>query len=81
MLIRAVPAALAVATGAGVGVHPGWVSRIGSFTGNTLSRDVRLGAVVVAVLLSAAAAWELWRPPRDRPAAEPAAPLSSPPSS
>jgi hypothetical protein len=64
MLIRAVPAALAVATGAGAGGHPGWVSRIVSFTGNTLSRDVRLGAVVVAVLLSAAAAWELWRPRR-----------------
>jgi hypothetical protein len=81
MLIRAVPAALAVATGAGVGVHPGWVSRIVGFTGNTLSRDVRLGAVVVAVLLSAAGAWQLWRRPRDRPAAEPVAPLSSSPSS
>ncbi len=74
MLIRAVPAALAVATGAGVGVHANWVARVVSLVGNSVSRDVRLGAVIAAVLLSAAAAWEL-RPRPDSLAARPAAPL------
>jgi hypothetical protein len=77
MLIRAVPAALAVATGAGAGggAYPRWLVQVGGFIGNSLSRDVRLGAVVVAVLLAAAAAWGLSRPPFEGLAPEPAAPL------
>ncbi len=63
MLIRAMPAALAVATGAGGGPHPHWVSRLVEFVGDSLARDVRLGAVVVAVLFCAGAGWEPWRPP------------------
>jgi hypothetical protein len=74
MLIRAVPAAMAVATGAGIGGDPGWVSRVVTFIGNSVSRDVRLGAVVAAVLLSVAAAWESRRP-QDSLMAEPAAGL------
>ncbi len=81
MLIRAVPAAMAVATGAGGGAHPSWVSRMVVFVGDSLSRDVRLGAVVVAVLLSAAAAWELRRPLPGDLSAEPAAPLPASPKS
>jgi hypothetical protein len=79
LLIRAVPPALAVATGAAVGVHPGWISRVVNFMGNSLSRDVRLAAVVVAVLLCAAAAWEVRHAPPDSLAAEPAAPLPAAP--
>jgi hypothetical protein len=79
MLVRAVPTAMAVATGAGVGVHPNWTSRMINFIGNSVSRDVRLGAVVVAVLLCAAAAWELRRPPPGSLAPEPAAPLPTRP--
>jgi hypothetical protein len=74
MLIRAVPTAMAVATSA-VGAHPRWVSRMVDFIGNSISRDVRLGAVVVAVLLSLAAAWELSRPPPDSLSGELTAPL------
>jgi hypothetical protein len=75
MLIRAVPAAMAVATGAGGGSRPRWVSRMVDFIGTSLSRDVRLAAVVAAVLLSAAAAWELSRPPPGAATAEPTAPV------
>ena len=73
MLIRAVPAALAVAVGSRVGAHAGWAARIVSFVGDSLSRDVRLGAAVVAVLLCAGAGWEVWRPPPESLVAEPAA--------
>jgi hypothetical protein len=45
------------------------------FIGTSLSRDVRLAAVVAAVLLSAAAAWELSRPPPGAATAEPTAPV------
>jgi hypothetical protein len=79
MLIRAIPTAMAVATGAGVGWHLNWASRMVNFIGNSVSRDVRLGAVVIAVLLSAAAAWELRRPPPDSLAAEPTVSLSTRP--
>jgi hypothetical protein len=63
MLIRAVPTAMAVATGAGLGVLPDWASQAVHFIGVSVSRDVRLGAVIMAVLLSAAAAWGFRRPP------------------
>jgi hypothetical protein len=77
MLIRAVPTAMAVATGAGGGggTHPRWLAQLADFIGNTLSRDVRLGAVLAAVLLCVTAAWGLSRPPPGALVAEPAAPL------
>jgi hypothetical protein len=77
MLIRAVPAALAVATGAGGGGrgHPAWLAQLANFIGNTLSPDVRLAAVLAAVLLCGTAVWGLPRPPPDVLAKEPAAPL------
>lgn len=75
MLIRAVPTAMAVATGAAGGTRPRWVARMVDFIGTSLSRDVRLAAVVAAVLLSAAAAWELSRPPPGAATAEPMAPV------
>jgi hypothetical protein len=77
MLIRAVPAALAVATGAGAGAraHPAWLPRVYDFIGNSLSRDVRLGAAVAAVLLAATAAWGVSRPPPESLVVEPTAPL------
>lgn len=77
MLIRAVPAALAVATGAGGGGrgHPAWLAQLSSFIGNTLSPDVRLAAALAVVLLCVTAAWGLSRPPPGVLAAEPADPL------
>ncbi len=69
MLIRAVPAALAVATGAGGGGrgHPAWLAQLASFIGNTLSPDVRLAAALAVVLLCVTAAWGLSRPPPGLP--------------
>ena len=69
MLIRAVPAAMAVATGAGGGGrgHPAWLAQLASFIGNTLSPDVRLGAALAVALLCVTAAWGLSRPPPDVP--------------
>ena len=77
MLIRAVPAALAVATGAGGGGrgHPAWLAQLASFIGTTLSPDVRLGAALAVALLCVTAAWGLARPPPDVLATEPAATL------
>ncbi len=71
MLIRAVPAALAVATGASTGRHPLWLIHLASFIGYDLTRWVRLGAVIAAVALCAFGAWELRRPRRERPALRP----------
>jgi hypothetical protein len=77
MLIRAVPAALAVATGAGGGGrgHPAWLEWLASFIGNTLSPDVRLAAALAVVLLCVTAAWGLSRPSPGVLAVEPADPL------
>ena len=77
MLIRAVPAALAVATGAGGGGrgHPAWLAQLASFIGNTLSPDVRLAAALAVALLCVTAAWGVSRPPPGVLAAEPADPL------
>jgi hypothetical protein len=66
MLVRAVPAAMAVATGAGSGPHAQWLSQLIYFVGNDLTRWVRLSAVVAAVVLCAFGAWELRRPRRER---------------
>jgi hypothetical protein len=65
MLIRAVPAALAVAAGAAGQPHPAWLTNIVWFVGNELSPWVRLGAAIVAVLLCVLNAWPL-RWPRSR---------------
>jgi len=57
MLVRAVPAAMAVATGAGGQRHPLWLTHIVFFVGNDLSPWVRLGTVLAAVVLCVLAAW------------------------
>jgi hypothetical protein len=64
LLVRAVPAAMAVATGAG-GTHlvpPAWLKGVIGYVGNDLSPWVRLGTVVVAVILCVLGAWTLRRP-------------------
>ena len=73
MLIRAVPAAAAVATGA-ANRHPRALTQVIAFVGNDLSPYVRLGAVIAAVALCALGAWELRRPRRGSLTVEPAAP-------
>jgi hypothetical protein len=72
-LIRAVPAAMAVATGAAAR-HPAGLTRVISFVGNDLSPYVRLGAVIAAVLLCLLGAWELRRPRAGTLTVEAAAP-------
>jgi hypothetical protein len=72
-LIRAVPAAMAVATGAAAR-HPHEVTRVIAFVGNELSPEVRLGAVIAAVVLCVLGAWELRRPQRGSLTVEAAAP-------
>jgi len=72
-LIRAVPAAMAVATGA-VSRHPHELGRVMAFVGNGLSPYVRLGAVIAAVVLCVLGAWELRRPQRGSLTVEEAAP-------
>jgi hypothetical protein len=66
MLARAVPAALAVVVISPDRHIPLWLVDLINFLGYGLSRYVRLGAVIVAVVFCAAAAWELGhrRPPR-----------------
>jgi hypothetical protein len=63
MLVRAVPAALAVAIGASNGHRPHWLTDLTGFMGDDLTRCVRLAAAVAVVVLCVMAAWEL-RPPR-----------------
>jgi hypothetical protein len=62
MLIRAVPAAMAVAAGAGFEPRPQWMTRLIGFVGYDLSPWVRLAAVAAAVILCVAGAWALRRP-------------------
>jgi hypothetical protein len=73
MLIRAVPAAMAVATGAGVQPHPMWLTHVIGFVSYDLSPWVRLGAAVAAVILCVLGAWTLRRTRAERPAVEVAA--------
>jgi hypothetical protein len=72
MLARAVPAALAVATGAANGPRPPWLVQLTHFIGYDLARWVRLAAVVAVVVLCVLAAWQLRRPRRERLPARPA---------
>jgi hypothetical protein len=72
MLARAVPAALAVATGAANGEHPLWLVYLINFMGDGLSRWARLAAVLAAVALCVLAAWNQRSPARERIAARPA---------
>jgi hypothetical protein len=75
MFVRAVPAAMAVATGAGGQPHPLWLTQLIGFVGNDLSPWVRLGTAAAAAVLCVFAAWELRRPRARRLEVEPAAPL------
>ncbi len=72
-LVRAVPAAMAVATGA-AHRHPHELTRVIAFVGLDLSPGVRLGAVIAAVVLCALGAWELRQPRRGSLTVEAAAP-------
>jgi Glycosyltransferase family 87 len=75
LLVRAVPAAMAVATGAG-GTHhmpPEWLKDVISYVGNDLSPWVRLGTAVAAVILCVLGAWTLRRPRAEQPAGQAAA--------
>jgi hypothetical protein len=72
MLVRAVPAAMAVATGAAASaVQSAALLRIIAFVGTELSPWVRLGAVVAAVAACVLGAWELRQPQPERLAVEP----------
>jgi hypothetical protein len=74
MLVRAVPAAMAVATGAGGQTHPAWLTHLGGFIGTDLSPWVRLATVIAAIALCTLDAWPLRGPrPRGR-TLEPAVP-------
>ncbi|HUA27348.1 MAG TPA: hypothetical protein VMC03_00550 [Streptosporangiaceae bacterium] len=74
MLLRAVPAAMAVATGAAGEPQPEWFGDVTGFIGNGVSPWVRLGAVIAAVALCTVDAWPLrGRRPRGR-TLEPAVP-------
>ncbi len=74
MLVRAVPAALAVATGAGGQPHPPWLTQLIAFTGNDLSPWVRLATVIAAIALCTLNAWSpIWPRPAGR-TLEPAVP-------
>jgi hypothetical protein len=75
MLIRAVPAAMAVATGAGGQPHPVWLTHVIAFVGDDLSPWVRLGTVIAAVVLCVLGAWALRSPWAAGPVEEQRAPL------
>jgi hypothetical protein len=73
MLIRAVPAAMAMATGY-VGRSPAtWLTHVIGFVGSDLSPWIRLGAALAAVILCVLGAWTLRQPRAERPAVEAAA--------
>ena len=62
MLVRAVPAAMAMATGADWQPHPVWLSRLIGLVGYDLSPALRLAAVVAAVMFCVFGAWQVRRP-------------------
>jgi hypothetical protein len=74
MLVRAVPAALAVALGAGGQPHPEWLTDVIGFIGNDLSPWIRLATVIAAIAFCTLDAWPLrWPWPGGR-TLEPAVP-------
>ena len=70
MLIRAVPTAMAVATGSEGQIRPDWLANAVQFVGLGLSPWVRLSVAVAAVILCVLGAWTLRRPRAERPAVE-----------
>ena len=77
MLIRAVPAAMAVATGVVTRPGPLWLSKLEIYVGYSMSPCIRLVAVLAAVTLCATAGWQWWRPPPAGVTAEPAVPVQA----
>jgi hypothetical protein len=73
MLIRAVPTAMAMATGANGPSRSVPVAHVVGFVGSYLSPWVRLGVLVAAVILCVLGAWTSRRPRAERPAVEAAA--------
>ena len=74
MLVRAVPAAMAVATGARGQPHPAWLHNALAFMGNDVSPWVRLATVITAIALCALDAWPMRWPWPGRRNLEPAVP-------
>jgi hypothetical protein len=70
ILIRAVPTAMAMATGAEGRTHPEWLAHVVRLVGLDVSPWVRLGAAVAAVILCVLGAWTVRRPRAERPAVE-----------
>ena len=74
MLVRAVPAAMAVATGADWQSHPEWLTHVIAFIGNDISPWTRLATLITAIALCTLDAWPLrWPRPGGR-TLEPAVP-------
>jgi hypothetical protein len=73
LLIRAVPTAMAMATGANGQTHLAWLLHVVDFVGSYLSPWVRLGTLLAAVVLCVLGAWTLRRPRAELPAVEAAA--------
>jgi hypothetical protein len=73
MLIRAVPTAMAMATGPMGHSRATWLGHLVGFVGSDLSPWVRLGTALTAVILCVLGAWTLRQPRAERPAVEAAA--------
>ena len=74
LLVRAVPAAMAMATGASGQPDRGWLRHVFDFLGNDLSPWVRLATVIAAIAFCTLDAWPMrWPRPRGR-TLEPAVP-------
>ncbi len=75
MLIRAVPAAMAVATSVVIRPPPLWISELAVYVAYSVSPCIRLVAVIAAVTLFVTAGWQRWRPAGVT--AEPAVPVQA----
>jgi hypothetical protein len=73
ILIRAVPAAMAMATGANGPPRSMWLRHVVDFVGSYVSPWVLLGTALAAVVLCVLGAWTLRRPRAERPVVEAAA--------
>ncbi len=60
MLIRAVPAAMAVATSVVIRPPPLWISELAVYVAYSVSPCIRLVAVIAAVTLFVTAGWQRW---------------------